>query len=128
MSTGFVIDLGDGTLSARQAEPAAGRLDGGPLIVALHGGSYSAAFFDVPGYSLLDRATAGCFAVTFAGPGYWTSSLVQRRDRVLEANAGIVEGVAYSIDFHHAGRAFQQDQIAFASACADTSKLIVAPA
>ena len=26
-----------------------------PLVVAIHGGSYSSAYFDVPGYSLLER-------------------------------------------------------------------------
>ncbi len=29
-----------------------------PLIVAIHGGSYTSTYFDVPGYSLLDRAAA----------------------------------------------------------------------
>lgn len=30
-----------------------------PLVVAIHGGGYSSAYFDVPGYSLLDRAASG---------------------------------------------------------------------
>lgn len=32
--------------------------DGAPLVVALHGGTYTSEYFDIPGYSLLDRASA----------------------------------------------------------------------
>jgi pimeloyl-ACP methyl ester carboxylesterase len=33
-------------------------VSGGPLIVALHGGSYTSTYFDVPGHSLLTRAAS----------------------------------------------------------------------
>ena len=29
-----------------------------PLVIALHGGTYTSTYFDIPGYSLLDRAAA----------------------------------------------------------------------
>ncbi len=37
--------------------PAAPPVAGTPLVVAIHGGTYTSLYFDVPGYSLLDRAT-----------------------------------------------------------------------
>ena len=44
---------------------------GAPLIVAIHGGTYSATYFDVPGHSLLDRAAVnGLTAVAIDRPGY----------------------------------------------------------
>ncbi len=42
-----------------------------PLIVALHGGTYTSRYFDIPGASLLDRAVAnGMPAVALDRPGY----------------------------------------------------------
>jgi pimeloyl-ACP methyl ester carboxylesterase len=45
-------------LSGRKRLPASASAVDVPLVVAIHGGSYSSAYFDVPGYSLLDRAAA----------------------------------------------------------------------
>ena len=88
MSGEFVINIDDGVLSGRRKDPAvAERWPGGPLIVALHGGSYSSRFFDIPGYSLMDRAAAaGCSVVAFDRPGYRGSTLLTG-DEVLKANA-----------------------------------------
>ena len=47
-----------GELSGRARLPAGARAAHAPLVVAIHGGTYSSAYFDVPGYSLLDRAAA----------------------------------------------------------------------
>ena len=47
--------------------------DGGdlPLVIALHGGTYTSAYFDVPGYSLLDRASGlGIPVIAVDRPGY----------------------------------------------------------
>lgn len=42
-----------------------------PLVVALHGGTYTSRYFDVPGASLLDRAVAnGIPVVALDRPGY----------------------------------------------------------
>ena len=46
-------------------------LPNAPLIVAIHGGTYTSAYFDVPGYSLLDRADAsGVPIIAPDRPGY----------------------------------------------------------
>lgn len=50
---------------------------GGPLVVAIHGGTYSSAYFDLPGRSLLERAAAnGISAVAIDRPGYGASQLL----------------------------------------------------
>ena len=60
--------IGPFTAQARRAQRP---LPGAPLIVAVHGGTYSATYFDVPGYSLLDRAAAnGYTAIAVDRPGY----------------------------------------------------------
>ena len=53
------------------SRPAAPTADRVPLIVAIHGGTYTSAYFDVPGHSLLDRAEAnGIPIVAIDRPGY----------------------------------------------------------
>lgn len=55
----------------------AGGTPGGPLVVAVHGGTYSSAYFDLPGRSLLNRAAAnGIAAVAIDRPGYCTSPML----------------------------------------------------
>ncbi len=64
-----------GGLSGRQRTPARHPTAKAPLVVALHGGTYSSAYFDVPGYSLLDRASAlGVPLVAPDRPGYVDSA------------------------------------------------------
>src|ERR1700690_2289096 len=42
-----------------------------PLIIALPGGTYTSTYFDIPGYSLLDRAAAlGIPIIALDRPGY----------------------------------------------------------
>ncbi len=60
--------IGPFTVLVRQPEASLSRA---PLIVAIHGGTYNATYFDVPGYSLLDRAAVnGLTAVAIDRPGY----------------------------------------------------------
>lgn len=41
-----------------------------PLVIAIHGGTYTSTYFDVPGYSLLDRAAAlGIPSIAIDRPG-----------------------------------------------------------
>ena len=57
MSTPFTHTSSDGrTYTGRRnsVEPTAGT----PLVIALHGGTYTSEYFDIPGYSLLDRGEA----------------------------------------------------------------------
>ncbi|MBP2334108.1 pimeloyl-ACP methyl ester carboxylesterase [Saccharothrix coeruleofusca] len=63
-----------------------------PLIVALHGGGYTSAYFDVPGYSLLDRAAgAGVPVIAVDRPGYGGSTPVPLGDSPYLANAATVD-------------------------------------
>lgn len=63
-----------------------------PLIIALHGGGYTSAYFDVPGYSLLDRAAAlGMSVIAVDRPGYGGSSPVTADESVFLANAEALE-------------------------------------
>jgi len=97
MSTEFVVEVPGGSLSGRRGDPTPDcRAPAGPLIVALHGGSYSAVYFDVPGFSLLDRAAeAGCTAIALDRPGYRSSTLPEYGESLFEANiAALDAGIA----------------------------------
>lgn len=60
-----------GEFSGRQGRAQAAGTTPLPLVVAIHGGSYTSAYFDVPGSSLLDRATAnGIPIIALDRPGY----------------------------------------------------------
>ncbi len=52
----FLERFGTTTLSGRKRIQPERTAPDNPLLVAIHGGSYSSAYFDIPGYSLLDRA------------------------------------------------------------------------
>ena len=54
----FVDTIGAWRVSGRRRSPDRPAAPDVPLIVALHGGTYTSAYFDVPGCSLLDRAAA----------------------------------------------------------------------
>ena len=49
-----------------------------PLIIAIHGGTYTSAYFDVPGFSLLDRAGAnGIAAIAIDRFGYGETPFIE---------------------------------------------------
>ena len=61
-----------------------------PLIVAVHGGTYTSAYFDVPGHSLLERAAAnGLTTIAIDRPGYGGTAVLA------EAEMGIAGQGAY---------------------------------
>ncbi len=63
-----------------------------PLLVALHGGGYTSAYFDVPDYSLIRRAAQlGVPIVAIDRPGYGGSSAVPDGDSVLVQNARVLD-------------------------------------
>ena len=72
--TGSTANLFAG-LSGRYSDPVLGkRLAHAPLIVAIHGGSYTSNYFDLPGFSLLDLASrVGVPILAVDRPGYGTS-------------------------------------------------------
>ncbi|QRK10119.1 hypothetical protein JQX13_08490 [Archangium violaceum] len=86
MSEEIRIDVGDYKITGRKkaASRAVDRDRPPPLIVAIHGGGFTSAYFDCGGYSLL---------------------------------AGFVSNSGHCIDFHLAGSAFHEEQIAFAIDC-----------
>lgn len=60
-----------GGLSGRSRSPSGGIAADAPLVVAIHGGTYNSAYFDLPGHSLLDRAAAiGIPSLAPDRPGY----------------------------------------------------------
>jgi pimeloyl-ACP methyl ester carboxylesterase len=59
-----------------------------PLIVAIHGGTYSGKYFDIKGHSLLDRAAAiGISAAAVDRPHYGSSVGVASRNGSIESSA-----------------------------------------
>ncbi|WP_372983681.1 alpha/beta fold hydrolase [Microbacterium sp.] len=72
--------------------------DGAPLVVALHGGTYTSAYFDIPGYSLLDRAsTEGVPVIAIDRPNYAGSSPIEEGDSIILANAEVLRDAIGSI-------------------------------
>ncbi len=52
-----------------------------PLVIAIHGGTYTSPYFDVPGHSLLDRAAAnGLTAIAIDRPGYGGTEALAEAD------------------------------------------------
>jgi pimeloyl-ACP methyl ester carboxylesterase len=59
-----------------------------PLMIAIHGGSYTSRYFDVPGYSLLDRAAAiGIPIIAPDRPGYGKSPLLPSSEGTIKGQA-----------------------------------------
>lgn len=66
---------------------------GNPLLVCLHGGSYTSTYFDLPGYSLLDVGSANGFSVlALDRPGYGDSDSILDRPISFQANAELLDG------------------------------------
>lgn len=75
------------TLSGRKRIPKA-VAPGAPLIIAIHGGSYTSTYFDVPGYSLLDRAAAnGVPTLALDRPGHGNTAILPSVHSTIAGNA-----------------------------------------
>ncbi len=62
-----------------------------PLVIALHGGSYSSAYFDVPGYSLLERADrSGIPVIALDRPSYGQTTALAPNDSTISRNAEVL--------------------------------------
>jgi pimeloyl-ACP methyl ester carboxylesterase len=71
---------------------------GAPLVIALHGGTYSSEYFDIPGHSLLDNASAlGIRVIALDRPNYGGSSPLTSTDSIIFANAEIIGDTIGSI-------------------------------
>ena len=77
-----------------------------PLIVALHGGTYLSKYFDVPGYSLMERAAAmGIPIIAIDRPGYAESTPLPPDESTILRNAEVLDGVIGQLwQKHAAGR------------------------
>ncbi|HEV2637409.1 MAG TPA: alpha/beta hydrolase [Actinocrinis sp.] len=65
-----------------------------PLVIAVHGGTYTSDYFDIPGYSLLDRAEAlGIPIVAVDRPAYGGSTPVEPADSIILKNAEVLDHV-----------------------------------
>jgi pimeloyl-ACP methyl ester carboxylesterase len=73
-----------------------------PLLVALHGGSYTSSYFDVPGHSLLDTAAAnGIDVIALDRPGYGASDALPADDVTFARNAELLDlAIAQLWDAH----------------------------
>lgn len=66
---------------------------GAPLIVAVHGGTYTSRYFDVPGHSLLDRAEAnGLPIIAIDRPGHGGSPLLAPEESDLAGQGRFLAG------------------------------------
>ena len=75
-------------LSGRMQIPAGSSTIDLPLVIALHGGTYTSAYFDLPGYSLLDRAAAlGIPILAVDRPGYGSSAALEGEDASIQEQA-----------------------------------------
>jgi pimeloyl-ACP methyl ester carboxylesterase len=79
---------------------------GDPLIIALHGGTYSSKYFDIPGHSLLDNATKqGIGVIAIDRPNYGGSSPLTSADSIIVDNAAVLSDAIGSIFAEHGGAA-----------------------
>jgi pimeloyl-ACP methyl ester carboxylesterase len=61
---------------------------GTPLVVAIHGGTYTSAYFDVPGHSLFDKARLlGIDIIAIDRPGYGHTPLLNSQAMTLKGQA-----------------------------------------
>ena len=83
-----------------EVTPAAGD----PVIVALHGGTYSSEYFDIAGHSLLDNATKqGIGVIAIDRPNYIGSSPLVSEGSIIVDNAAVLGDAIGSIFTEHGG-------------------------
>ncbi|MHC6225563.1 alpha/beta hydrolase [Pseudomonas sp. X10] len=85
-------------LSCRARMPESESTDRYPLIIAIHGGIYSSKYFDIEGYSLLDKAheqQLPIFAID--RPGYGLSASYAANAPSIMNNAEILDSAIYEL-------------------------------
>lgn len=85
----FEISTKSGTkLAGRRARSTKPEAATRPVIIAIHGGTYTSAYFDVPNYSLLDQAFAKGFDIIAVDrPGYGASTPLGDAPDLIQKNA-----------------------------------------
>lgn len=85
MSERFRHRIGGQKLSGKLARGGNPAL---PVILAVHGGTYSCDYFDVPGHSLIELAAARGFDIVAVDrPGYGHSTPLPEADEIIRTNA-----------------------------------------
>ncbi|MGJ7505974.1 alpha/beta hydrolase [Variovorax sp. GT1P44] len=80
-----------GGLSGRHRLVAGQLAANTPLIVAIHGGTYTSAYFDVPGASLMAQAAAnGIPIIAPDRPGYVDSPILPAAEGTIRGQAGVL--------------------------------------
>jgi pimeloyl-ACP methyl ester carboxylesterase len=94
------------TFSGRARIPATVEADR-PLIVALHGGTYTSMYFDVPGFSLIDQAAAlGIPILAVDRPSYGSTPQVPDSESIIFTNAEVLDTLIVELwETHGAGTA-----------------------
>ncbi|GLI26938.1 thioesterase [Agromyces rhizosphaerae] len=91
MSTPFTHTHAGRAYSGRSNLEGLERAAGAPLVIALHGGTYTSEYFDIPGYSLLDRAAdEGVPVIGLDRPNYVGSDPLETDDSIILANAELL--------------------------------------
>ena len=71
---------------------------GAPLVIAIHGGTYTSAYFDLPGRSLLDASEAnGIPIIAIDRPGYGTSPMLAPDQMNITGQAAFLTGALSEI-------------------------------
>lgn len=84
----FEIETETGPVSGILGRSGTGARAGQPLLIAIHGGTYTSKYFDVPGYSLIDRSRAAGFdIVALDRPGYGKTTALEDGADMLDRNA-----------------------------------------
>ena len=97
------LTLGGRPFSCRvHLEPDSSGIESLPLIVALHGGTYTSGYFDIPGYSLLGRAAAlGLPIVALDRPGYGKTPIESINETTHASNAAILDAALSDLWTRH---------------------------
>ena len=83
----FAHTIGKQAYTGRIAHSNTGK-SAKPVIFAIHGGTYDSVYFDVPGHSLMDRASAAGFdIVAIDRPGYGESTALPDAPDLIQKNA-----------------------------------------
>lgn len=76
-----------------------------PLVVAVHGGTYTSRYFDLPGHSLLDRAEAnGIPVVAIDRPGHGGTPVQPPERSTIPEQAAFLTGLLHESEAVRSGR------------------------
>jgi pimeloyl-ACP methyl ester carboxylesterase len=103
----FSESVGAITVSGRRRIPTSGALTRDyPLVIALPGGTYRSTYFDLPGYSLIERAVSlGLPVIALDRPGYGDTTAFAPADATIANNAERLDGVIGELWRGHGGNA-----------------------